>query len=115
MDDKMNFFQQLSTLINSGTPLLQAIRICAQQNQSTRMQQSLKEIAARVAAGAKTREAAGEPVTDADDVGKDPASRRRMAARDQVRRLPHAHPPGPRQGLAADADRLLAVHRPRVA
>ena len=25
MDDKMTFFQQLSTLISSGTPLLQAI------------------------------------------------------------------------------------------
>ncbi len=36
MDDKMTFFQQLSTLISSGTPLLQAIKICAEQSQSTR-------------------------------------------------------------------------------
>ena len=28
MDDKMTFFQQLSTLISSGTPLLQAMQIC---------------------------------------------------------------------------------------
>ena len=26
LDDKMTFFQQLSTLVNSGTPLLQAIQ-----------------------------------------------------------------------------------------
>ena len=51
MDDKMTFFQQLSTLITAGTPLLQALVICAEQNQSTKMQQALREIANRIAAG----------------------------------------------------------------
>jgi type IV pilus assembly protein PilC len=51
IDDNMTFFQQLSTLINSGTPLLQAIRICSEQNQSTRMRRVLGDVAARVAAG----------------------------------------------------------------
>lgn len=58
LDDKMTFFQQLSTLISSGTPLLQALRICADQNQSTKMQQALGEIAARVAAGSSLNSAA---------------------------------------------------------
>jgi type IV pilus assembly protein PilC len=58
MDDRMTFFQQLSTLINSGTPLLQAIRICAEQNQSTKMQRVLEEIAGRVASGSSMNAAA---------------------------------------------------------
>jgi type IV pilus assembly protein PilC len=60
LDDKMTFFQQLSTLICSGTPLLQAIRICAEQNQSTKMQRVLEEIGARVAAGSSLHSAAGQ-------------------------------------------------------
>jgi type IV pilus assembly protein PilC len=59
LDDKMTFFQQLSTLICSGTPLLQAIRICSEQNQSTKMQRILEEIAGRVAAGSSLHAAAG--------------------------------------------------------
>ena len=51
MDDKMTFFQQLSTLISSGTPLLQAINISAEQSQSTKMRQVLEEVSGRVAAG----------------------------------------------------------------
>jgi type IV pilus assembly protein PilC len=51
LDDKMAFFQQLSTLVCSGTPLLQALLICAEESQSTRLQQVLHEIAGRVAAG----------------------------------------------------------------
>lgn len=51
MDDKMTFFQQLSTLISSGTPLLQAINISAEQSQSTRMKTVLEEIAGRISAG----------------------------------------------------------------
>src|ERR1700693_2724397 len=58
MDDRMTFFQQLSTLINSGTPLLQAIRICGEQNQSTKMQRVLEEIAGRVASGSSMNGAA---------------------------------------------------------
>ena len=58
MDDKMTFFQQLSTLICSGTPLLQALHIGAEQSQSIRMQQTLNEIAGRVAAGSSFHGAA---------------------------------------------------------
>ncbi|HZU36821.1 MAG TPA: type II secretion system F family protein [Gemmataceae bacterium] len=60
LDDKLTFFQQLSTLVASGTPLLQAIRVCADENQSIRMQQTLRGIAARVAAGSALHAAAGQ-------------------------------------------------------
>src|ERR1051326_2910397 len=58
LDDKMTFFQQLSTLISSGTPLLQAIQICAQQNQSLKLRQVLEEVASSVAAGSSLNAAA---------------------------------------------------------
>jgi type IV pilus assembly protein PilC len=58
VDDKMTFFHQLSTLVCSGTPLLQALRICADQSQSTRLRRVLEEIAARVAAGSSFNAAA---------------------------------------------------------
>jgi type IV pilus assembly protein PilC len=58
LDDKMTFFQQLSTLINSGTPMLQAIRISSQQNPSTKMRQVLSDIATSVAAGSALNAAA---------------------------------------------------------
>ena len=47
----MTFFQQLGSLVSSGTPLLQAIQVAAEQNQSDRLQAILAEVAARVAAG----------------------------------------------------------------
>jgi type IV pilus assembly protein PilC len=50
LDDKVAFFQQLSTLISSGTALLQAIQICADQSQSTRML-DVREMAAMVSSG----------------------------------------------------------------
>ncbi len=56
LDDKMLFFQQLATLVTSGTPLLEAIRISAVQSQSTRLRQILEEVADRVAAGCSLRE-----------------------------------------------------------
>ena len=31
LDDKVAFFQQMATLVSSGTPLLEAIQLCAQQ------------------------------------------------------------------------------------
>ena len=37
LEDKMTFFHQLSTLINAGTPLLQAIHSCSEQNQSLKL------------------------------------------------------------------------------
>jgi type IV pilus assembly protein PilC len=58
MDDKMTFFQQLSTLIASGTPLLQAIQIAAQQSQSLKMRRVLEEVAGRVSAGSSMHAAA---------------------------------------------------------
>ncbi len=51
LDDKMTFFQQLSTLVASGTPLLQALQIGSQQNQSLKLRRILEEVAGRVAAG----------------------------------------------------------------
>jgi type IV pilus assembly protein PilC len=57
LDDKMTFFQQLSTLVTSGTPLLQAIQICAVQSQSTKFQQILEQVATRVAAGSSVHAA----------------------------------------------------------
>jgi type IV pilus assembly protein PilC len=58
MDDKMTFFQQLSTLISSGTPLLQAIKISAEQSQSLKMRRILDEVAGRIAAGSSLNAAA---------------------------------------------------------
>ena len=58
LDDKLTFFTQLSTLVSSGTPLLQAIQICAVQSQSTKFQQALDQVAARVAAGSSVHAAA---------------------------------------------------------
>jgi type IV pilus assembly protein PilC len=51
LDDKLSFFHQLSTLVSSGTPLLQALRICAGQNQSVKLRNVLAEIVNRVGAG----------------------------------------------------------------
>jgi type IV pilus assembly protein PilC len=58
MDDKMTFFHQLSTLIASGTPLLQAVQIGAEQSQSVKMRKVLEDIAARVASGSSLHAAA---------------------------------------------------------
>ena len=57
-DDKMTFFHQLSTLITSGTPLLRALQICAEQSQSIRFRRALDEIADRVASGSSLHAAA---------------------------------------------------------
>jgi type IV pilus assembly protein PilC len=51
LDDKLSFFQQLSTLVAAGTPLVEALRISARQSQSLRMRDVLDDIAGRVAAG----------------------------------------------------------------
>ena len=58
LDDKMSFFHQLATLVSSGTPLLQALRISSEQNQSLRMRKVLEEIVARVASGSSLNGAA---------------------------------------------------------
>jgi type IV pilus assembly protein PilC len=51
LDDKMAFFQQLATLVSSGTPLMEAISISAEQTQSTRLRAILQETVGRLAAG----------------------------------------------------------------
>jgi type IV pilus assembly protein PilC len=62
LDDKMSFFQQLSTLVCSGTPLLQALRQGAEQSQSKKLRLALDEIASRVASGSSLHAAvAGYP------------------------------------------------------
>jgi len=60
LDDKMTFFHQLSTLVSSGTPLLQALQICAEQNQSLKFRRVLEEIVGRVSAGSSVHAAAAE-------------------------------------------------------
>jgi len=60
LDDKMTFFQQISTLVASGTPLVDAIQICADQSQSIQMQAILQEVAGRVAAGSSLHAVLGE-------------------------------------------------------
>jgi type IV pilus assembly protein PilC len=58
LDDKMMFFQQLGTLVSSGTPLLQAVEIGGQQSQSIKLQRVLEQIASRVASGSSVHAAA---------------------------------------------------------
>jgi type IV pilus assembly protein PilC len=58
LDDKMMFFHQLSTLVSSGTPLLQAMQMCAEQNESTKLRAVLEQIASRVASGSSVHAAA---------------------------------------------------------
>ncbi len=58
LDDKMMFFQQLATLITSGTPLLQAVEICAEQCQSVKLRRVLEQISSRVASGSSVHAAA---------------------------------------------------------
>jgi type IV pilus assembly protein PilC len=60
IDDKMTFFHQLSTLICSGTPLLQALQICTEQNQSLKLQRILAHIVDRVSSGSSLHAAAAE-------------------------------------------------------
>jgi len=57
LDDKIVFFQQLATLVASGTPLLQAVEIGAQQNQSLKLRHVLEQIASRVASGSSVHAA----------------------------------------------------------
>lgn len=52
LDDKMTFFQQFGSLLASGTPMLRAIKIAAEQNQSNVLRETMEEVAERVASGA---------------------------------------------------------------
>ena len=51
IDDKMLFFQQLASLVSSGTPLLQSLELCAQQSLSTKFETLIQGVARGVAAG----------------------------------------------------------------
>ncbi len=57
LDDKMTFFQQFGSLLASGTPMLRALKIAAEQNQSTQLQEKMEEVANRVASGAPLHQA----------------------------------------------------------
>jgi type IV pilus assembly protein PilC len=58
LEDTLTFFHQLSTLVSSGTPLLQALKIATAQCESTSFQAILQQITARVAAGSTFHAAA---------------------------------------------------------
>jgi len=57
-DDKIQFFQQLTTLFAAGTPLLEALHIASHQSQSEKMQSVIRTIADRVAGGLSLHQAA---------------------------------------------------------
>ncbi len=59
-DDRVALFQQLATLISSGTPLLESIQVCAQQSESTKLQETLDEIAERISSGSPLHAAMAE-------------------------------------------------------
>ncbi|MFQ5353241.1 MAG: type II secretion system F family protein, partial [Candidatus Binatia bacterium] len=50
-DDVIAFFQQLSTLLVAGTPLLHSLQVAGQQSESEKFTPILKLVAARVASG----------------------------------------------------------------
>src|ERR1039458_7660059 len=58
LDDITGFFQQLSTMINAGTPLLHALRLSADQASSTQLVRIGKDMANRVAGGEALYQAA---------------------------------------------------------
>ena len=59
-EDKLRFFQQLTTLFAAGTPLLDALWISVQQSQSLKMRAVIRTIAERVAGGLSLYQAAGD-------------------------------------------------------
>jgi len=59
-EDKLRFFQQLTTLFKAGTPLLESLWIASNQSQSAKMQAVIKTIAQRVAGGLSLHQAAAD-------------------------------------------------------
>ncbi|TWT54265.1 Type II secretion system protein F [Rubripirellula amarantea] len=51
LDDKMTFFQQFGSLLASGTPMLRALKLSAEQNQSKDLREKMEEVSERVASG----------------------------------------------------------------
>ena len=58
LEDTLTFFHQLSTLVSSGTPLLQALKIAATQCESVKLRAILEMITAKVASGSTFHSAA---------------------------------------------------------
>ena len=58
MEDTLTFFHQLSTLVSSGTPLLQALKIATSQCESIKLREVLEQIVAKVSAGSSFHSAA---------------------------------------------------------
>ena len=58
LEDTLTFFHQLSTLVSSGTPLLQALKIASTQCESIKLRTILELITAKVAAGSTFHTAA---------------------------------------------------------
>lgn len=58
LEDTLTFFHQLATLVSSGTPLLQALRIATAQCESVKLQATLEQIVAKVSAGSPFHTAA---------------------------------------------------------
>jgi type IV pilus assembly protein PilC len=58
LEDTLTFFHQLSTLVSSGTPLLQALKIATGQCESTKFRAILEQITSKVAAGSSFNGAA---------------------------------------------------------
>ncbi len=58
LEDTLAFFHQLSTLVTSGTPLLQALKIASAQCESTRLRAILEQITIRVSSGSTFHSAA---------------------------------------------------------
>ncbi len=59
-EDKVQFFQQLTTLFAAGTALLDALYIASGQSQSEKMRGVIRTIAERVAGGASLHQAASD-------------------------------------------------------
>ena len=51
LEDTLSFFHQLATLVSSGTPLLQALKIGTTQCESLKLQSVLGQITSNVASG----------------------------------------------------------------
>jgi len=59
-DDKLRFFQQLTTLFAAGTPLLESLWISSQQSESLKMQGVIRTLAERVSGGTSLHQAAAD-------------------------------------------------------
>lgn len=64
LDDKMTFFQQFGSLLASGTPMLQALRLASEQSQSERLEEILDEVAERVSSGSQLHTALNDTAED---------------------------------------------------